>query len=252
VKLSSEPSLDENALPSQSPARGEDLFSVDGETFQRCHSERSEESPQLLFHGTAEILRRPDRIGTPQDDKPKGFSLSPFSPGLPTPRSKPRSTNQSGTSRLLVAVSDARASVRFAQTDLFLLLWRSNLCKYALKTRIICSIQKSDVLCFQVLLSFVSTIYVFLRNSFFPHSPGPFRSLERRGSPGARLRQTVRNTTTVIGYQKAGGLSSEKFERPHGAFSNPQPAHAPVLSRKSVKDVFVSRVFRSPVRGGVG
>jgi hypothetical protein len=44
-------------------ARGEDLRSVDGKTFKRCHSERSEESPQLLFHRTAEILRRPSADG---------------------------------------------------------------------------------------------------------------------------------------------------------------------------------------------
>jgi len=62
-----------------------------------------------------------------------------------------------------------------------------------------------------------------------PPSPGPFRSLERLGSSGARLRQTVPNKTTIIGYHKAGGLSSEKWERPRGAFSGPRPAHAPVL-----------------------
>ena len=124
--------------------------------------------------------------------------------------------SQSATSRLAVAISDPQASVRFAQTGLLLLLLRSNLCKYALKTCIICSIQKSDVLCFQVLLSFVPTIYVFLRNSFFPHSPGAFRSLGGLGGPGARLRQSVSNTTTVIGYHKAGGLSSEKCETAPG------------------------------------
>jgi len=124
--------------------------------------------------------------------------------------------SQSATSRLLVAISDPPALVRFAQTGLLLLLLRSNLCKYALKTRIICSFQKGDFLCFQVLLSFVPTIFVFPCNSLFPHSPGPFRSLERRGSPGARLRQTVPHSTTVIGYQKAGGLSSEKCETAPG------------------------------------
>ena len=124
--------------------------------------------------------------------------------------------SQSVTSRLLVAVSDAKASVRFAQTGVFLLLLRSNLCKYALKTRVICSIQKSDALCFQLLLSFVPTVFVFFRNSFFPHSPGPFRSLERRGSPAAGLRQIVPNKTTIIGYHKAGGLSSEKCKTAPG------------------------------------
>ena len=37
-----------------------------------CHSERSEESPQFGDRATAEILRRPDRIGTPQDDRAAG------------------------------------------------------------------------------------------------------------------------------------------------------------------------------------
>ena len=45
-----------------------------------CHSERSEESPQSADRTTAEILRRPDRIGTPQDDsaagQPRGASSS--------------------------------------------------------------------------------------------------------------------------------------------------------------------------------
>jgi hypothetical protein len=62
-------------------------------------------------------------------------------------------------------------SVRFAQGAPFLLLLTSELRKNALKTHGICSIQKSDVLCFQVLLSFVSTVFVFPRDPpDFPHS----------------------------------------------------------------------------------
>jgi hypothetical protein len=43
------------------------------EDVSACHSERSEESRHLR---TAEILRRPDQIGTPQDDKRMVFSPS--------------------------------------------------------------------------------------------------------------------------------------------------------------------------------
>ncbi len=211
-------------------ARGEDLLSLDEKTYQRCHSERSEESRSDLFVLASSRTRA--RF---------------FASLRMTARFQGSEESQSATSRLLVAVSHPQASVRFAQTGLFLPLLRSDLCKYALKTRIIRSVQKSHVVCFQVLLSFVPTIFVFLRSSFFPQSPGPFRSRERLGSPGAHLRQTVPNMTTVIGYHKAGGLSSEKCERPHGAFSNPQPAPAPVLSRKSVKAVLVSRVFEAPL-----
>jgi len=49
----------------------------------------------------------------------------------------------------------------FAQIVLFLLLLGSDLCELARKTRIICTIQKSDALCFQGLLRFVSTFLVF-------------------------------------------------------------------------------------------
>ena len=166
---------------------------MDGKTYQRCHSERSEESRSDLFVLASSRARA--RF---------------FASLRMTARLQSSEESQSATSRLLVALSDDKASVRFAQTGLYLLLLRSDLCKYALKTCIICSIQKSDVLCFQVLLSFVPTIFVFLRNSFFPHSPGTFRPLKRLGSPCARLRQTVPNKTTIIGYHKAGGLSSEK------------------------------------------
>jgi len=65
-------------------------------------------------------------------------------------------------------LSLARSSLRgwsfgsFAQIVLYLGLSGPNLRKYVRKTRMICSIQKSDVLCFQVLLSFVPTIFHFL------------------------------------------------------------------------------------------
>ena len=169
------------------------------ETFQRCHSERSEESRSDPF------------ILASSRTRARFFASLRM-----TALFQSSEESQSATSRLLVAISDPPALVRFAQTGLFLLLLRSDLCKYALKTRVICSIQKSDVLCFQILLSFVPTLFVFLRNSFFPHSPGPFHSLERLGSPGARLRQTVPYSTTAIGYYKAGGLSSEKCETAPG------------------------------------
>ena len=55
-----------------------------------------------------------------------------------------------------------------------MLLLESDSCKLARQTRIICSIRKSDILCFQVLLSFVSTISVIARSPL--HSPpGRFR-----------------------------------------------------------------------------
>src|SRR5271157_3442198 len=132
-------------------ARGDDLLSMDGKTFQRCHSERSEESRSDLFVLASSRTRA--RF---------------FASLRMTARFQRTEESQSATSRLSVAISNPQALVRFAQTGLFLLLLRSDLCKYALKTRIICSIQKSHVLCFQVLLSFVPTLFVFLRNSLFP------------------------------------------------------------------------------------
>jgi hypothetical protein len=56
-----------------------------------------------------------------------------------------------------------------------LLLSALNLCKYARKMRGFCIIKKVIFLCFQVLLSFVPTIFHFL---YFPGSPaalGPWR-----------------------------------------------------------------------------
>jgi len=41
-----------------------------------CHSERSEESLQLKLQRTAEILRRPNQIGAPQDDSEMGVSAA--------------------------------------------------------------------------------------------------------------------------------------------------------------------------------
>jgi len=52
---------------------------------------------------------------------------------------------------------------------MILLNLRPNWCYFARKRRRIRSIQKSDFLCFQVLLSFVPTIFHFLQNSIFSH-----------------------------------------------------------------------------------
>ena len=56
------------------------------------------------------------------------------------------------------------------------LLLGSNWCQFARKKRGICSIQKRDVFCFQVLLSFVPTILVFSRASPDFRQPGSFVS----------------------------------------------------------------------------
>jgi len=93
----------------------------------------------------------------------------------------------------------------------YLLLLGSKVCCFARKKRRICSIQKSDVLCFQVLLRFVPTIFHF--------SQCPQSSSCRRHSAldwalaraGARLRQGVREMTTIIGYHGSGHLSSGKL-----------------------------------------
>ena len=78
------------------------------------------------------------------------------------------------------------------------------------KLRTICSIQKTDVLSFQVLLSFVSTVFHFSQcpavASCRDHSAFTWTSVR----PGARLRQSVSNKTTMIGYHRPKDLSSEK------------------------------------------
>jgi len=102
-------------------------------------------------------------------------------------------------------------------------------CKYALKTRLICIIEKSHILCFQVLLSFVPTIFVFFFRSLFPASPDPSRFLFGLGDLDGRLRQIVSSRTTIIGYYETDGLSSEKCERGSGKIKTP---HAESLSRK--------------------
>jgi hypothetical protein len=73
-----------------------------------------------------------------------------------------------------------------------------------------CTLQKSDVLCFQVLLSFVPTIFHFLYGLAFSAPPGRSLSLLRLSSRGACLRQTVHKKTIVIGYHTHLGLSSGK------------------------------------------
>src|SRR5271157_5116414 len=50
-----------------------------------------------------------------------------------------------------------------------------NLCKYARKMREFCIIKKLIFLCFQVLLSFVPTIFHFLYFPGSPATPGPWR-----------------------------------------------------------------------------
>jgi len=55
--------------------------------------------------------------------------------------------------------------LRFRKIWSSTLLWESDGCESACKRREICSIEKSDVLCFQALLSFVPTIFVFSRSS---------------------------------------------------------------------------------------
>jgi glutamate synthase domain-containing protein 1/glutamate synthase domain-containing protein 3 len=47
-----------------------------------CHSARSEESPQVGDRATAEILRRPDLTGTPQDDRIAGHDARRTTPTL--------------------------------------------------------------------------------------------------------------------------------------------------------------------------
>jgi hypothetical protein len=79
--------------------------------------------------------------------------------------------------------------------------------------RVICSIQNSDVLCFQILLSFVPTILHFLRCFAFPSLPGQFSVLRRDSGPGVGQGQTDRCMTITIGYHKFPGLSSGKCEK---------------------------------------
>jgi len=76
-------------------------------------------------------------------------------------------------SRLLVTVSASRRQTQFlaafSQNALLLLLSASDSCQFTRKMREICSTQKSDILCVQVLLSFVPTLFVFLHDP--PGSP---------------------------------------------------------------------------------
>ena len=81
-------------------------------------------------------------------------------------------------SRLLVTCpaspSGPEALTSFSQIVPFLLLSGFDLCRFACKTRIICSIQKSDILCFQVLLSFVPTVLYFLASLWTSPIRGKF------------------------------------------------------------------------------
>jgi len=108
---------------------------------------------------------------------------------------------------------DPEVSLRFAQNALFLLLSVLNLCKYACKRRALCSIKKSDVLCFQVVLWFVPTIFHFL---YFPGSPaalGPRRIPRPLPQPSFRARQIVHRLSTLIGYHRFLVCQAKNAER---------------------------------------
>ena len=70
--------------------------------------------------------------------------------------------------------------------------------------------RKAIFLCFQVLLSFVPTIFVFFSNSPFYHRRVTFGCAWHLGGPGACPRHCVHITNTTIGYHRAAGLSSAK------------------------------------------
>ena len=77
-------------------------------------------------------------------------------------------------SRHPAASSESR--LRFRKTWRFPAPFRTRLLLICAKRRAICSIEKSDVLCFQVLLSFVPTIFLFLRDPRDSPNPGNFES----------------------------------------------------------------------------
>jgi len=70
---------------------------------------------------------------------------------------------EGANSRLIVAfrppLLTRKPWLRFAQNARFLPLSAFGWCKFACKMRTICTTKKSDVLCFQPLLSFVPPIY---------------------------------------------------------------------------------------------
>ena len=76
-------------------------------------------------------------------------------------RSNPKARVADSLSLFPASNSESGALVRFRKVGCFLLLLGLISCYLARKTRIICSTQESDILCFQVLLSFVPMILHF-------------------------------------------------------------------------------------------
>ena len=126
-------------------------------------------TPVLCFHRHSRFVPRVCR-GNPSTD---GW-LPEAATGLPLRHAErkvgvtvrhmtvpQRSSVDDFLSFLPAPASDSEALTLFAQVALFLFLSGSNLCQIALKTDAIYSTQKSHILYFQVLLSFVSTILHF-------------------------------------------------------------------------------------------
>ena len=111
-------------------------------------------------------------------------------------------------------------SVRFAKCALFLLQLASNLCKIARKMRIICTLKKSDVLCFQPLLSFVPSIFHFCNSPLPPVAATIPPSLGCRGDPARACDNVSTPHSTIVGYHRSLGLSSKKCQKSVGAITN--------------------------------
>ena len=91
--------------------------------------------------------------------------------------------------------------------------------------------KKGDVLCFQVLLSFVPTLLHFF---YFPAFP---TRRDRSACPcpaaraGARLRQCVHEMTIIVGYHKPATLSSGKCKKSERSVPmDPAPSRASTWS----------------------
>jgi len=104
-----------------------------------CHSERSEESPQFPVMGVVLNTYIGYNLCKPEGNLADYLSLSRLRNASRVP------------------------SIRFRNMCRLLFLLVSDCCELALSTRTICSLKKSDLLCFQVLLGFVSPILVFSR-----------------------------------------------------------------------------------------
>jgi len=87
----------------------------------------------------------------------------------------------------------------------FLLLLAPNLCNFARKTHAICIIKKSDVVCFQPLLSFVPSFFHLLRAPTFPNSPSRSGSRPGLGAP-------LRSPTTMCPHEDHDGRLSQVRE----------------------------------------